>query len=464
MKKPVLFILFLLAMLLSSCGKTTEIDLTKYVHYEISGVNGKGKMFLSLDEQLYADATEKNEKISADALRKIIERDVVLSSGSDRLLSNGDEALIEVSCLSEDEALTKAGIRLMTGTKTVKVAGLPEAREIDLTKELLIDVQGFDGSGTLSVAFAEKLYNSIADLSKDITTEKARELLQASVPVKADKSSELSDGDTVKITVDASNANAVFLEQGLVLTGGEVSYAVSGLTPLTHFKASDYVSYNMTGTVPYLVVYFNFSANAPQELTRYITLPVIREITLRKGETEAFEIKYSEAELRSRGYVCDEAVLSVSPDGFELEQYLEKLAQISEEEMQKLQDDTKDSAYATALYETKHLTLNEGEVFGDTLDKVTLESAMLFVRKHMSESEPLNRLMMVYRADYSPTSGYGSHDAKLYVTLTYDTVKLEPSGTIIYSEPTVEIKRQDTLETDIALLKADYEQEEIKGE
>ena len=107
MKKNVLFLMFVIVLLLGACGRTKEIDLTKYVRYEISGVNGKGKMFLSLDEQLYADAAEKTDKLSAEEIRRIIERDVALSSGEDRLLSNGDEAVIEVSCLSEDETLKK---------------------------------------------------------------------------------------------------------------------------------------------------------------------------------------------------------------------------------------------------------------------------------------------------------------------------------------------------------------------
>ncbi|MBQ2596923.1 MAG: hypothetical protein II581_03350, partial [Oscillospiraceae bacterium] len=169
MKKNVLFLMFVIVLLLGACGRTKEIDLTKYVRYEISGVNGKGKMFLSLDEQLYADAAEKTDKLSAEEIRRIIERDVALSSGEDRLLSNGDEAVIEVSCLSEDETLKKAGFKLLPGSRTVKIAGLREAREIDLTKDILVEAQGFNGVGTLSIGFAEKLYNTIADLSRDMT-------------------------------------------------------------------------------------------------------------------------------------------------------------------------------------------------------------------------------------------------------------------------------------------------------
>ena len=73
MKKNVLFLMFVIVLLLGACGRTKEIDLTKYVRYEISGVNGKGKMFLSLDEQLYADAAEKTDKLSAKEIRRIIE-------------------------------------------------------------------------------------------------------------------------------------------------------------------------------------------------------------------------------------------------------------------------------------------------------------------------------------------------------------------------------------------------------
>lgn len=463
MKKRILFLMLFMVLLLSACGRT-EIDLTKYIRYEINGVNGKGKMFLSLDEQLYADAVEKTDKISAEAVRKIIERDVALSSGKDRLLSNGDEAVIEASCLSEDEDLKKAGIRLLPGSKTVKIAGLREAREIDLTKDILVDVQGFDGGGELSVRFAEKLYNTIADLSQDMTTEKVRELLQASVPLAADKSSELSDGDTVTITADVSDVNAAFLEQGLVLTGGKVTHTVSGLQPLKHFSASDYVSYDLSGTVPYLTAAFDFSENVPEELTPFITLPWTRPVTLRKSESREFEIKYKEAELRKRGYVCDEAAFSVSPDGFELEKYMEKLSEITEANKQLLAEKTQDAAYAAALNETKHLTFSEGDVFGDTLEDVSLFSSMLFTRKFYSDVIPYNYLVLVYKADYTAVNDHTGHDEMLYVTLTFENAALDPSGNIIYSEPTVEIKLPDSLETDIAMRKADYELEEMREE
>ncbi len=456
--------MFAIVLLLGACGRTKEIDLTKYVRYEISGINGKGKMFLSLDEQLYADAAEKTDKLSAEELRRIIERDVALSSGEDRLLSNGDEAVIEVSCLSEDEQLKKAGFKLLPGSRTVKIAGLPEAREIDLTKDILVEAQGFNGVGTLSVRFAEKLYNTIADLSKDMTTEKARELLQASVPLTADKSSGLSDGDTVRITVDASNVNAAFLEQGLVLTGGEVTCTVSGLQPLNHFRASDYVSYELSGTVPYLNVEFDYSDSVPQDLTAFITLPWTRPVTLRKGESREFDIKYKEAELKKRGYVCDETAFSVSPDGFKLDKYMEELSELTETEMQLLGDKAQDAAYAAALNETKHLTFSEGDVFGDRLDKVSLSSKMLFLRKFYSDVLPFNYLVLVYQADYTPANDHANHDEMLYVTLTYENVTLDPSGAVIYSEPSVEVKLPDSLETDIAVRKADYEMQEIREE
>ncbi len=465
MKKPVLFILLLLmVLLLGSCGRTKQFDLTKYVQYELSGLNGKGKMFLSLDEQLYADVLEKNEKISAEALRKIIERDVVLSASRDRLLANGDEAVIEVSVLSEDADLKKTGIQLVPGSKKVTVAGLPEAREVDLTQDLLIEAQGFDGEGTVSAVFAEKLYNTIADLSKDMTTEKARELLQASVPITANRSGDLADGDEITVTVDVSNANAAFLEQGLVLSGGTVSYTVSGLKPLKHITASDIVSYSLTGTAPYLTVDFSLSEKTPQELKPYITLPAGKRLTFRKGEVREFEIKYNEEELKKRGYVCDEAAFPVSPDGLEIEKYLEELSEINETDMQKLKDEAGEAAYATALYETKHLTYNEGNVFGDTLEKVSLSSMILFVRKQYSDSKPFNYLMLVYEADYAPTTSIGEHNDQMYVTLTYENATLDPSGNIIGSEPAVEIKLPESVETDIAVLKADYKSEEIREE
>ena len=465
MKKPVLIILLLLmVLLLGSCGRTKQIDLSKYVQYEISGLNGKGKMFLALDEQLYADALEKNEKISAEALRKIIERDVVLSSSKDRLLANGDEAVIEVSVLSEDADLKKAGIQLMPGSRTVTAAGLPEAREIDLTRDLLISAQGFDGDGTVSAVFAEKLYNTIADLSRDMTTKEARELLQASVPITADKSSGLADGDEITVTVDASNANAAFLEQGLVLSGGTVSYTVSGLKPMKHITASDVVSYTLTGTAPYLTVEFSLSEKTPLELTQVITIPGNKQLTFRRGESREFEIKYNEEELKKRGYVCDEATFTVSPNGFALEKYLEELSEISETDGQKLKNETGEAAYATALYETKHLTYNEGNVFGDTLDRVSLLSTILFIRKQYSDSKPFNYLMLVYEADYSPTTSIGDHNDTMYITLTYENATLDPSGNIIGSEPAVEIKLPESVETDIAVLKADYKPEEIREE
>lgn len=461
MKKPVLFLTLFIVLLLAACGRTTEIDLAEYIHYETGGVNGKGKMFLSVDERLYADAAAKNEKLSVDALRKIVEQDVTLSAAKDRLLSNGDEVEIKISCVSSEEEQKAAGVRFVTGSRTVTVSGLREPAEIDLTGDILIGVQGFDGAGTLSVGFAEKLYNTVADLSRDMTTEQARELLAASVALSADKKSGLSDGDTVRITVDASNVNAAFLEQGLVLTGGEVSYTVNGLQPLTHFSASDYVSYSFTGTAPYLTVDFSLSENVPEELAAYFTLPGSRRLTFRKGETREFELKYNGAELTARGYVCDAASFSVSADGFELEKYPEELSEISDTELQKVKDETKDRAYAEAVNETKHLTYNEGNVFGDTVKKVTLLSTMLFVRKHYSDTEALNYLALVYRADYSLTSGNDSHDSELYVMVICENVKLEPDGSVMHDEPAVEVMLPDSFEENIAVRKADYELEEI---
>ena len=42
-----------------------------------------------------------------------------------------------------------------------------------------------------------------------------------------------------------------------------------------------------------------------------------------------------------------------------------------------------------------------------------------------------------------------------------ENVKLEPDGSVMHDEPTVEVMLPDSFETNIAVRKADYELEEI---
>lgn len=209
-----------------------KVNLTKYITADFSGYNGRGKAYFELDyDKLVADGyiPEMNE-LSFSAMQKYINLEaaynsIELTPDKTTDLSNGDEIIVTITY---DNNLAKKNKQKFTG-KTAKftVEGLSDIAVVDPFEGLTVSFNGVNGSGYLSLEYDNRLTEvSVYSFSYD-------------------KYSELSNGDTVTLTL---NYDEDYTAQyyGRTYSVSTKSFTVSGLASymdsISDLSESDYAS------------------------------------------------------------------------------------------------------------------------------------------------------------------------------------------------------------------------------
>lgn len=207
---PVIAILFI--MIIYS-NRDTRIDISKYITYKYSGIDGMGVVEHEFDKDKFESDIYKNEK-NSNILSNLQKMDEVYqcTSGYEvefdkkNELKNGD--LINV-----DIKINPLCTLAKSNTVKIKVSELSEGIEIDnqeLMDKTLVEFSGTSGKGEASVRSLFK-----GDLS--------------SINMVVNPSKDLSNGDKVKVSFDEEGKQLLSILGYKLSESGEVEFTVENL-------------------------------------------------------------------------------------------------------------------------------------------------------------------------------------------------------------------------------------------
>lgn len=207
-------------------NRTIPIDNDKYVTVSFEGLDGYAKPVVNIDYQAIMDDTGKY--CDYDSITYTID--------AESNLKNGDEITITF----DDSQLKKEKIKLKKEKETVTVSDLEEGTPVDVFASLDVSFDGENGSAELVMK------NDTSDY------------FLRNVEFTADKTSDLSNGDTITIT--ASIDPSVITEEGKVPKESSKAYTVSGLGKLVRdvndLNEDDLKEYIRENLFPAIKAYF----------------------------------------------------------------------------------------------------------------------------------------------------------------------------------------------------------------
>src|SRR5574344_1293945 len=195
----------------SGCGEET-VNLADYIEVSFSGNSGSGTASTSIDYTALRQKIESNVSKDMDlTTRESAESDFIYAINTDLSesygLTNGDKITLTATC---DTELGKfLNINFVCQPKEIEVSGLTETQEVDVFKDITVKF-----SGTSPAGKAQIVNNSTDKFVKEIY-------------FSLDKSSDLSNGDTVTITADVSSYEEE--NYGCVAKTTEKTFKVEGL-------------------------------------------------------------------------------------------------------------------------------------------------------------------------------------------------------------------------------------------
>lgn len=224
MKKKILSICLVAALLLTIVftftGCTKKIKLQDYISIEVSGTDGYGKATVEFDwDKLQSDFGEKvkNTK-NADycfsrygnyTLAEAVDEAIIYSLSQNNKLSNGDVITLSFE-IDEDKYLSAFDVELFYEDMEYTVEGLKELTTFDAFSSIEVTFEGIEPNGYANISVKENSDFDSYDLS-------------------IDKSSKLSNGDTITVTIK-EDAIVEHIEQyGSAPIENKKTYTVSNL-------------------------------------------------------------------------------------------------------------------------------------------------------------------------------------------------------------------------------------------
>lgn len=239
MKKGLLMLAMGIASvgLLTGCGSSNTVNLTDYATVNFEGIDGQGTATINYDlTQLEKDFVgDDDNNIYQEEAQKLMEFgqfEVTMKWNLDKedTLSNGDKVIVTIT-YNEDLAKSKK-IKIKGDTsKEFEVTGLKEAISLDAFDSAVFNT---DNGIKISYEGASPYANiSIENKCRD-------EQAQRFVIYTPDKTSNISNGDTITITTSL-NKNAI--DEGYVLKETQTQITVDGLesyvSKLSELKTED---------------------------------------------------------------------------------------------------------------------------------------------------------------------------------------------------------------------------------
>lgn len=225
--------------------------------------------------------------------------------------------------------------------------------EIDLSKYVKVEYEGVNGKGYVADynLDRDKLEKALKEGNDDMSNSDREGLMDSiEFEIKGDNS-ELSNGDKVKVDLDWSNRRAE--KHKIVFTSDEVEVKVKGLKELKAVDAFKDIEVEYEGVSPFL--YMNVESTSDIDFLddAYYSVEGPND-NIAIGDEVEITVDYSEYDAEEEGYTVKETTSKMKVEGDEIDVYVEKVEDISEDAMavlideakQQIQDEFFDSVYS----------------------------------------------------------------------------------------------------------------------
>lgn len=350
------------------------------------------------------------------------------------------------------------------------LSGCSPTEAISVIADMEITFSGADGYG---VAEVENAYTWVEDLNLDTNNDGENDSdviseVQSAVTYELDKTEDLSNGDTVTLTVSVDNA--VLAEYGYSADNYTNTYTVSGLSEGQDVDIYDGVTLDCSGIAPFGTATVN---KGSEDYGFTISYSMDRSNGLSNGDTVVVTAEYTESsalkagvfvESNTKEYTVSGLQVYLAPDHTFPEETLTTIqGQVSDEIHIRMEQDEGiwrdwavigDEENEDRWNDEDHTSLNE--------DGVSLEYLGLTLQAPVDDAESTyhNLLNVLYRVNIHATYQNGDDEAELnsavYLYYYYTNVIMNDDGTAaldtsdIFSHDEAIFVSQETLNAAIA--------------
>ncbi len=242
-------------VVIASQPKMIYID--DYFHIEFEGVDGSGRAKLSTSDEENKMAVKLNKKLFGDdadekSIGMYITPYIDMTEEEINSLKNGQKIKIKIRINKEIYDELDGNYKFVLRHKTVTVKGLYKSELLNVLDYITPVFNGYDGYGMPNTSESQNvpLINGVEARVEHqssrlrITicdTEKDYEIM--TVYAAFDRYENLSNGDSVSLSINAAdyNTSALYNGYGIILSTQTRAYTVSGLEEPIYFNVTDYV-------------------------------------------------------------------------------------------------------------------------------------------------------------------------------------------------------------------------------
>lgn len=251
--------------------KTKTIDLSECLNIKYNGYSGHATATIEIDEKKLKNKLDG--KVSA---KKFIEKaDLEIENNKD--LSNGNELTIKVKVSSS--FLKDNKLKLKDTTIKIKVEGIQEPVEIDMSKYIKLEYKGFNKHAIAKIVLDEDKMKE--DLGEDIATKLKDRLI-----LNIDDNEDLENDDEVEVKISKRVVDSIgyYLgDMGVNLVSDVVKIRVEGLKEGTEVDAFKDIKVDFSGMSPNINV--SISNNSDDEFLKTVEYKASKTSGIANGET-----------------------------------------------------------------------------------------------------------------------------------------------------------------------------------
>ena len=414
-------------------GGSKTVDLDKYITVTYDGVDTVGTATAAFDYDKFIKDNQGKIKFTKEAKKQARQFGYTDQDAADLLyqayidgyyyldpsvhLTNGDKVTLTWQYSDADitDITDTVNVKLKYADKEFTVKDLPEAETFDPFDGLTVNWEGVDTAGSVSID-ASNVPSEASDCEYT-----------------ADKTSGLSNGDTVTITLttwDGEDPTSMILEYyGKIPSTLTKEYTVEGLGEAKTFNPFDYVTITFSGDDGDGYVDSELDEDGLEALgIDYYDYDFETEYgsddngELKNGDTITVKFVSLDSEdtatwfAANRGLIPDPLSKEFTVSG--LTTYLTKAADIQEADLTKLTD--QGSSVISAA---------NASDFSDSekTNSITYAGNYLLSPKEGMDPWPHNILYLIYKVNV--TNGKGTYD--YYTYIEYDDVKLDDSKALV---------------------------------
>ena len=239
-----------------------KIYIDDYFHVVFEGVDGNGRAYLSTSDEENKKFVKLNKKIFGDdadekSIGMYIEPYIDMTEEELNSLKNGQKIKVKLK-INKDIYDEVDGYKFVLRHKTVKVKGLYKSTQLNVLDYITPMFGGYTGYG-MPQSLDTLVFPLINGTEARVTHQGHRLRIEiyetknnsyiSTVYARFDRYEHLSNGDTVNLSIEASenDTSSLYSGYGLILASQTKSFTVSGLAEPTYTELAKYVNFKFTG-------------------------------------------------------------------------------------------------------------------------------------------------------------------------------------------------------------------------